>query len=137
VMSGDGSFGFNAMEIDSAVRQKLPFVVVIGNDGAWGEMRTFHEEIFGDHDMRAQYLSRGARYDQLAQALGGHGERVTRLRDLRPALKRAFNSGLPAVVDVLIDPAYRRPAETISGKQVAKAFGGGDAMAFRRGSSKH
>lgn len=135
VISGDGSFGFNAMEIDSAVRQRLPFVVVIGNDGAWGEMRTFHEDMFGQHDPRAQYISRETRYDQLAVALGGHGERVSRLRDLRPALERAFRSGLPAVVDVLIDPAFRRPAETISGKHIAAAFGGGDPLAFRRGPS--
>ncbi|TAL98798.1 MAG: thiamine pyrophosphate protein central region [Paraburkholderia sp.] len=135
VVSGDGAFGFNAMELDSAVRQKLPFVVVIGNDRAWGEMRTFHEDIFGEHDPRAQYLGSNARYDLLAQALGGHGERVTRLRDLRPALVRAFASGLPAVVDVQLDPSFRRPTETISGKHVAAAFGGGDPLAFRRGPS--
>lgn len=135
VVSGDGAFGFNAMELDSAVRQKIPFVVVIGNDRAWGEMRTFHEDMFGTHDPRAQYLASSARYDLLAQALGAHGERVTRLRDLKPALARAFRSGLPAVIDVIVDPAFRRPAETISGKHVAAAFGGGDPMAFRRGPS--
>lgn len=135
VVSGDGAFGFNAMELDSAVRHKLPFVVVIGNDQAWGEMRTFHDDMFGAHDPSAQYLGTNARYDLLAQALGAHGERVTRLRDLRPALDRAFRSGLPAVVDVLIDRAFRRPAETISGRHVAAAFGGGDPLAFRRGAS--
>ncbi len=136
VISGDGAFGFNAMELDSAVRQKLSFVVVIGNDRAWGEMRTFHEDIFGAHDPRAQYLGANARYDLLAQALGGHGERVTRLRDLRPALDRAFRCGLPAVVDVILDPAFRRPADTISGKHVAAAFGDGDPLSFRRGPSE-
>ncbi len=135
VVSGDGAFGFNAMELDSAVRQQLPFVVVIGNDRAWGEMRTFHDDVFGAHDPRGQYLGANARYDLLAQALGAHGERVTRLRDLRPALDRAFRSGLPAVVDVILDPSFRRPAETISGKHVAAAYGGGDPLAFRRGAS--
>ncbi|WAC71022.1 thiamine pyrophosphate-binding protein [Roseateles sp. SL47] len=134
VISGDGAFGFNAMELDSAVRQKLPFVVVIGNDRAWGEMRTFHEDMFGGHDPRAQYLGANVRYDLLAQSLGGHGERVTRLRDLQPALARAFRSGVPAVVDVILDPAFRRPAETISGKHVAAAYGG-DPLAYRRGPS--
>ncbi|MFL6675649.1 MAG: thiamine pyrophosphate-binding protein [Massilia sp.] len=135
LLSGDGAFGFNAMELDSAVRHKLPFVAVIGNDAAWGEMRTFHDDIFGAHDPRAQYLSPHTRYDLLAQSLGGYGERVTRLRDLRPALQRAFDAGVPAVVDVQLDGAYRRPADTISGKHVAAAFGGGDPEAFRRGAS--
>lgn len=135
VVSGDGSFGFNAMELDSAVRQRLPFVVVIGNDGAWGEMRTFHEHLFGAHDLETQYLSRHTRYDRLSRALGGHGERVTRLSQLQPALRRAFRAGVPAVVEVMLDPSFRRSADTISGRQVAAAFGGGDPLAFHRGRS--
>jgi acetolactate synthase I/II/III large subunit len=105
---GDGAFGFNAFEYDSAVRQKLPFVGVIGNDGAWGEMRTFHEKLFGADHMEAQYLSQSTRYDRVVEALGGHGERVTRPGDIRPALERAAASGVPSVVDVVLDPTYRR-----------------------------
>lgn len=104
---GDGAFGFNALELDSAVRQQLPFVVVVGNDGAWGEMRTFHEELFGPDHPDAQYLSQATRYDLLARSLGGHGERVEHPEDIIPALDRAFASGVPAVVDVVLDPAYR------------------------------
>jgi acetolactate synthase-1/2/3 large subunit len=110
---GDGAFGFNGFEIDSCARQKLPFVAVIGNDGAWGEMRTFHEKLFGPEHAEAQYLSQQTRYDVVAQGLGGHGERVTEPRAIRPALDRAAASGLPAVVDVLIDPAYRRWGSTM------------------------
>jgi acetolactate synthase-1/2/3 large subunit len=105
---GDGAFGFNGFEYDSAVRQKLPFIGVIGNDGAWGEMRTFHEKLFGKDHMEAQYLSQATRYDLVVQGLGGYGERVTKPAEIRPALERAAAAGVPSVVDVVIDPTYRR-----------------------------
>jgi acetolactate synthase-1/2/3 large subunit len=132
VVFGDGSFGFNGFEFDSAVRQDLPFVGVVGNDGAWGEMRTFHEDMFGDHDLRAQYLSQGTSYAGVATALGGYGERVERASEIKPALQRAFNSGVPAVVDVVLDRGYRYQNGAVSGRHVARAYGKGDPNAFRR-----
>jgi acetolactate synthase-1/2/3 large subunit len=131
VIFGDGAFGFNGFEYDSAVRQKLPFVGVIGNDGAWGEMRTFHEEVFGPDHMEAQYLCRETRYEKVVEALGGYGERVDRPEDIAPALRRAQDSGVPAVVNVLLDPTYRRTGSTVSGAEVAAMFGGGDPNAYR------
>ena len=110
---GDGAFGFNGFEYDSAARQKLPFIGVIGNDGAWGEMRTFHEKLFGDEHMEAQYLSQETRYDLIVQGMGGYGERVTEPNQIRPALERAAACGLPSVVDVIIDQRYRRWGSTI------------------------
>lgn len=133
-VQGDGAFGFNAMEIDSAVRAKTGFVVLIGNDGAWGEMRNFHDDIFGDANLNGQLLSRATRYDRLAEALGGHGERVERASGIAPALARAARAaeaGVPAVVEVMLDPAARRPAGAVSGKAIAAAFGGGDPDAFK------
>jgi len=109
---GDGAFGFNAMELDSAVRQRLPFVAAVGNDGAWGEMRTFHELLFGTDHTEGQYLSLETRYDRVAQALGGYGERVDRPEQIAPALARAADSGLPAVVDVVLDRVYRHHGST-------------------------
>lgn len=132
VVFGDGSFGFNAMEYDSAVRQDLPFVGVIGNDGAWGEMRTFHEDLFGDHDLRGQYLSQRTSYAGVVTALGGSGERVERASQIKPALRRAFDAGVPAVVDVVLDPAYRYQNGAVSGRHVARAYGKGDPDAFKR-----
>jgi acetolactate synthase-1/2/3 large subunit len=132
VVFGDGSFGFNAFEFDSAVRQNLPFVGVVGNDGAWGEMRTFHEDVFGGHDLRGQYLSQGTSYSGFAKAMGGHGERVDRASQIKPALKRAFDAGVPAVVDVVLDPTYRYQNGAVSGRHVAGAYGKGDADAFKR-----
>jgi len=109
---GDGAFGFNAMELDSAVRQRLPFVAAVGNDGAWGEMRTFHELLFGPDHREGQYLSLDARYDKVAQALGGYGERVDRPEQIAPALARAADSGAPAVVYLVLDRSYRHQGNT-------------------------
>ena len=115
VVYGDGSFGFNAMEFESAARQGLPFVGVIGNDGAWGEMKAFHERVYGDDGMVAQDLSQGIGYERMVEALGGHGERVERPQDIGPALDRAAASGVPAVVNVLLDRTYRRESAAAYG----------------------
>ena len=115
VVYGDGSFGFNAMEFESAARQGLPFVGVIGNDGAWGEMKAFHERVYGDDGMVAQDLSQDIGYERMAEALGGHGERVERPEDIGPALDRAAASGVPALVNVMLDRTYRRESAAAYG----------------------
>jgi acetolactate synthase-1/2/3 large subunit len=132
VVFGDGSFGFNGFEYESAVRQRLPFVGIIGNDGAWGEMRTFHEEIFGGADLRGQYLSQSTSYEKVVEGLGGHGERVEDAANIIPALERACKSGVPSVVNVILDPTFRRDSGTVSGKQVALTYGRGNRDAFKR-----
>ena len=115
VVYGDGSFGFNGMEIESAARQGLPFVGVIGNDGAWGEMKAFHERAYGPEAMVAQDLSQDIAYEKVAEALGGHGERVERPEDIKPALDRARESGVPAIVNVILDRDYRRTSSAAYG----------------------
>ncbi len=99
---GDGSFGLNGMEFESMVRQKLPIVAIIGNDGAWGQIKHPQKAMVG-HTTAAE-LAPGIRYDKMVEALGGYGELVERPEEIRPALERAFASGLPACVNVLIDP---------------------------------
>jgi len=132
VIFGDGSFGLNGFEYDSAVRQNKPFVGIMGNDGAWGEMRTFHEDMFGSSDLVAQYLSQTTAYEKVVEALGGYGERVHDASEIKPALERAFRSGVPALVNVILDPSYRHENTSVSGKQVALAYGGGNKDAFKR-----
>ena len=102
ILSGDGAFGLNGMEFESMARQKLPIVAIIGNDGAWGQIKHPQRSMIG-HATAAE-LSPGIRYDKMVEALGGYGELVERPEDIRPALERAFGSGLPACVNVLIDP---------------------------------
>lgn len=102
ILHGDGAFGLNGMEFESMARQKLPVVSIIGNDGAWGQIKHPQKMIIG-HATAAE-LSPGIRYDRMVEALGGYGELVERPQDICPALERAFASGLPACVNVLIDP---------------------------------
>ncbi len=102
ILHGDGAFGLNGMEFESMVRQKLPIVSIIGNDGAWGQIKHPQKSIIG-HATAAE-LTPGIRYDKMVEAFGGYGELVERAEDIRPALERAFASGQPACVNVLIDP---------------------------------
>jgi acetolactate synthase I/II/III large subunit len=102
ILHGDGAFGLNGMEFESMVRQHLPIVSIIGNDGAWGQIKHPQKAILG-HATAAE-LSPGIRYDKMVAALGGYGELVERPEDIRPALERAFASGLPACINVLMDP---------------------------------
>ncbi len=102
ILHGDGAFGLNGMEFESMVRQKLPVVSIIGNDGAWGEIKHPQKAMMG-HTTAAE-LSPGIRYDKMVEALGGYGELVEHPQNIRPALERAFSSGLAACINVLIDP---------------------------------
>jgi acetolactate synthase-1/2/3 large subunit len=101
IVYGDGSFGLNGFEYDTAVRFGLPIVGVIGNDAAWGQMMRPQSMIYGEERMVATTLA-PTRYDKVVEALGGHGEHVTRPDEIRPAIDRAFASGKPAVVNVEI-----------------------------------
>jgi acetolactate synthase-1/2/3 large subunit len=102
LLAGDGSFGFYPMELDTAVRHGLPIVVVVGNDGAWGIEQSFQAARFGEDRLVATDLL-ATRYDRLVEALGGHGELVERPDELAGALERAFASGKPACVNVVVD----------------------------------
>jgi acetolactate synthase-1/2/3 large subunit len=101
IVYGDGSFGLNGFEFDTAVRFGLPIVGVIGNDGAWGQMMRPQGAIYGWDRLQATILN-VTRYDKVVEALGGYGEFVERPEDIRPALERAAASGLPALVNVAI-----------------------------------
>jgi acetolactate synthase-1/2/3 large subunit len=101
IVYGDGSFGLNGFEFDTAVRHNLPIIGVIGNDAAWGQMMRPQGAIFG-WDRLAGTLLNYTRYDKIVEAMGGHGEFVERPEDLRPALDRAAASGKPALVNVII-----------------------------------
>ncbi|GMW00246.1 MAG: acetolactate synthase I/II/III large subunit [Candidatus Hydrogenedentota bacterium] len=102
IIYGDGSFGLNGFEYDTAVRHNLPIVGVVGNDAAWGQMMRPQAAFFGEDRLVAVELNY-SRYDKVVEALGGHGEFVERPQDIRPALDRAFASGKPALVNVVIE----------------------------------
>jgi acetolactate synthase-1/2/3 large subunit len=110
---GDGTFGFHAFELDTAIRHGLPVVVVVGNDGRWNAEHQLQIQHYGAARTIGCEL-RPTRYDQVAIALGAHGEHVERPADLEPALARAVASGRPACLNVMIDgvaaPTYRKSA---------------------------
>jgi len=101
IIYGDGSFGFNGMEFDTAVRFGLPIVGVLGNDAAWGQMLRPQVAIYGEQRSVATLLHY-TRYDKVVEALGGHGEYCERPDEIGPALQRAFASRKPALVNVKI-----------------------------------
>jgi thiamine pyrophosphate-dependent acetolactate synthase large subunit-like protein len=103
VIQGDGAFGLNGMDYETAVRFRLPMVVVVGNDAAWGQIRVPQRGLYGDDHAVATRLE-PTRYDRVVEALGGRGEHVDDPADLVPALERAFASGAVYCVDVAIDP---------------------------------
>ncbi|EWS54631.1 MULTISPECIES: thiamine pyrophosphate-binding protein [unclassified Methylibium] len=102
VLTGDGAFGFNAMEIDTAARHAVPVLVVVANNGAWQievhDQTTTHGKVVGT---RLQHADHAA----MARAFGAHGERVEKAEDLPKALARALaalKGGTPALLDVLV-----------------------------------
>jgi acetolactate synthase I/II/III large subunit len=107
LLLGDGAFGFAGMEFDTLVRHNAPVVGVMGNNGIWGLEKHPMESLYG-YSVAAE-LQPELRYDRVVDALGGHGELVTRPDELRPALERAFASGKPALVNVLTDPSIAYP----------------------------
>ena len=110
LLLGDGAFGFAGLEFDTMVRHGLPVVGVMGNNGIWALEKHPMEFLYG-YSVAAE-LQPELRYDQVVEALGGHGELVREPGELRPALERAFAAGKPALVNVLTDPqvAYPRKA---------------------------
>lgn len=101
VAVGDGSFGFNGMELDTMVRHGLPVKVLLGNNGIWGIDWQIQRGIFG-RDVWTD-LSNGVRYDLVARGLGAHGEYVQRAEELDGAISRAFAHDGPALVNIEID----------------------------------
>jgi len=103
IISGDGSFGLNGFEFDTAVRFNLPIVAVVGNDAGWGQIRVPFINMMGEEQAAATALA-PTRYDKIVEAMGGYGEHIDDPADLGAALQRAFASGKPACIDVSIDP---------------------------------
>ena len=100
VVTGDGAFGFNAMEIDTAARHQAPVLIVVANNGSWAievrDQQETHGKVVGT---RLQFADHAA----MARAFGLHAERVERAEDLSGAIERAL-AHRPALLDVLVTP---------------------------------
>lgn len=100
LVTGDGAFGFHAMELETAVRYELPVVIVVAYDGGWSLEVPYYLHVCGrtfevDH--------RFMRLDEVARTMGAHGEFCEHPEEIEPAMRRAFASGKPALVQVVID----------------------------------
>ena len=102
VVLGDGTIGFHLSEFETAVRRRLPFVAVLGNDALWNAESQIQLREYGRDRMHGCELT-PARYDLVVAALGGHGELVERVEDLSGAIERALASGKPACINVMIE----------------------------------
>ncbi len=116
MLTGDGAFGFNGMEFDTAVRHNLKIVGILGNDSAWGIDRQLQLGLYG-RPVITDLLQ--TRYEQVVQGLGGYGEFVERPEDLEPALERAFASGQPALLNVAVQRAISPRAEAAIARRKA------------------
>ena len=110
-LMGDGTAGFHFVEFETALRENLPFVAIVGNDARWNAEYQIQLRRYGPERAVGCEL-RPTRYDQLTEALGGHGENVEGPGELGPALERAFASPRPACVNVALQrvaaPLIRR-----------------------------
>ena len=111
LLSGDGAFGFSAMEFDTMVRHRIPVVCVVGNNGIWALEKHPMLNLLGVSV--AADLGQRTRYDKVVEALGGYGEMVDRPDQIRPALERAFKSRLPACINVICDPDAEYPRSSV------------------------
>lgn len=98
---GDGSVGFNGFEIESCVRQEIPFVALVGNDAAWSQIRRGQVQMYGEDRTVATDLA-PTDYAAICRAMGGEGERIETVAELEPALGRGLASRLPYLIDVPI-----------------------------------
>ncbi|GLX01816.1 acetolactate synthase [Microtetraspora sp. NBRC 16547] len=110
LLLGDGAAGFSLMDVDTLVRHRLPVVMICGNNGMWGLEKHPMQLLYG-YDVAAE-LQPQCRYDQVVTALGGGGELVTSPSEIGPALRRAFDSGVPYLVNIATDPAVAYPRNT-------------------------
>lgn len=110
LLLGDGASGMSLMDVDTLVRHRLPVVMIMGNNGAWGLEKQPMQMLYG-YDVAAD-LTPGTRYDQVVTALGGGGELVTDPAQIGPALDRAFASGVPYLVNIVTDPQIPYPRST-------------------------
>src|SRR4051794_37525811 len=108
LLLGDGAFGFSGLEYDTLARHGVNVVGVMGNNGIWALEKHPMEFLYQGWSVAAD-LRPETRYDQVVEALGGHGALVRSPDELRPALEAAFASGKPALVNVLTDPSVAYP----------------------------
>ncbi len=121
LITGDGALGFNIQELETARRHNVPIIVVVAADQGWGMERS--SQIFAQVGAMIETEHHPTRYDLIAQAFGCHGELVTEIDQIVPALERAQASGLPALIQVMVDKVANLapPGALVFGSMVYRA----------------
>jgi acetolactate synthase-1/2/3 large subunit len=121
LVTGDGSMGFNFMEINTAIRFGLPIVIVVSNDLGWGMIRHSQSLKFGPGVNIATELG-SCPYHKMVEAMGGYGQLVEKPGDIRGALERAFSSGKVSLINVMTDPDVISPGSYALASIAASAY---------------
>lgn len=104
LISGDGAFGFNMTELETAKREGANIICVVAADCAWGMEKSSQNRVFGTDEYYENCEHSPIRYDKVAEAMGCFGAYVDKAEDVEAALKAAVESGLPAVIHAAVDP---------------------------------
>lgn len=116
--TGDGSIGFYSMEFDTMERHGIPVICVVANDSQWGMVK-MAETMRSAEEVKDGYiattLEHMRRYDKMAEALNCYGELVTDVKEIIPAIRRAYQSGKPAVINVEVNDEYPCPFTVMYG----------------------
>lgn len=103
-VTGDSAFGFNIQELETAVRENLPVVVLVMVDGAWGMEKTAQKRTWGREAPWFCIEHNNIRYDKVCESMGGHGEYLTKASEIAPALERSIATNKVSVIHCVIDP---------------------------------
>jgi len=99
-VTGDAGIGYTLMEVDTMSKHKLPAIIIVYNNNAWGTWTQASREPWA---LPIHLFQENLRYDKVAEALGGYGEYVTKPADFKPALERAYEVALkesrPSVIN--------------------------------------
>ncbi|QXW01159.1 thiamine pyrophosphate-binding protein [Rhodococcus globerulus] len=112
LITGDGAAGFHIQEFDTMARHGIPVVTVVFNNAVWGMSIHGQEAVYGDEGIVVSELADSA-YEKVAEAFGGYGERVKDVASITDAMKRAFDAGVPACINVEVDPHVVHPITTM------------------------
>jgi acetolactate synthase-1/2/3 large subunit len=110
-ITGDGAMGFHIQEFDTMVRHRLPICTIVLNNQSWGMSIHGQQIMYGANYSAISKLS-GTNYASIAAAFGCHGERITDFAEIEPAIARAYASGKPSCIEIMIDPDVVHPVTT-------------------------
>jgi acetolactate synthase-1/2/3 large subunit len=111
-ITGDGAVGFHIQELDTMVRHRLPVVTVVLSNDAWGMSIHGQDAVFGPGNDIVTRLA-ATPYERVAEAFGAHGERVDKLAEVGPAVRRALDSGRPALINLIVSNDVVHPITTM------------------------